>query len=255
MDPIVQFENVSKNIGRLAVVKEISGMLSRGEIISLVGPSGCGKSTLLRLVAGVEDPSSGRIHCHVEPEKISFVFQDVRLLPWKTALDNITFVLRERMLARWQQIERARQVLNRVGLSDFHNYYPSQLSGGMKKRVAVARALATDPELILLDEPFSDLDLPLRLLLIEDIHSLLKEGGKTAIYVTHDIREALTISDRIYVLSARPSTVREIVILDGLPRDTWQSGPLSPELNEIEARIISTLQTETRQQMEKMNAD
>lgn len=244
MSPIVQFEKVTKNFDNLAVVDQISGSISQGEIISLVGPSGCGKSTLLRLIAGIETPSEGEIQCHIQPEKIGFVFQDVRLLPWKTALENITFVLRDRFIAQWQQDAHARKALARVGLADFQDYLPAQLSGGMQKRVAIARALAIKSELLLFDEPFSDLDLPLRILLIEDIHRLLKVGNKTAIYVTHDIREALTLSDRIYILSARPARIIGVINLD-------KSHQKEKELREIESQIFNVLQEETQKQMEE----
>ena len=244
MSAIIEFEAVSKTFGDLPVVQEISGSLAPGEIISLVGPSGCGKSTLLRLVADAIEPTSGNIRTHIQPEEISFVFQDVRLLPWKSAFENITFVLRDRLLAKWQQEARAKKVLARVGLVDFLDYLPEQLSGGMQKRVAIARALATDPKLLLFDEPFSDLDLPLRILLIKDIHHLLKDGDKTAIYVTHDIREALTLSDRIYLLSARPTRILKIINVDDFQQK-------EEDLREIESQIFEILQVETQKQMEE----
>jgi len=243
MTALIEFNAVSQSFDGLSVIENISGELAPGEIISLVGPSGCGKSTLLRLAAGALAPTGGVVQTRVEPEEIGFVFQDVRLLPWKSALENITFVLRNRLLATWQQEARARKVLARVGLADFQDYLPQKLSGGMQKRVAIARALAIDPQLLLFDEPFSDLDLPLRMLLIEDILRLLKEGNKTAIYVTHDIREALTLSDRIYLLSARPTRILEVIDLRNLNdnKDT--------NLRQIESRMIGLLQAETKKQM------
>ncbi|PID86043.1 MAG: ABC transporter ATP-binding protein [Chloroflexi bacterium] len=242
MKHVVQLDNVSKQFGSLAVIEQFSATLAVGDIVSLVGPSGCGKSTLLRLIAGVEEVSDGHIHCHIPPEKIGFVFQDVRLLPWRTALQNITFVLRDRISHKAERQERAQQALHRVGLTGFADYLPQQLSGGMKKRVAIARALAIEADLILLDEPFSDLDLPLRLLLIQEVQELLKGGGKTAVYVTHDIREALTLSDRVYVLSARPARIKETVHLNNLPHRGQVNGVHSPELLAIETRIIAALQ-------------
>jgi NitT/TauT family transport system ATP-binding protein len=246
MDSAIQFENVSKQFGNLPVIEDFSARIAPGEIVSLVGPSGCGKSTLLRLVAGVEALDRGRIKRNIPLERIGFVFQDVRLLPWRTALQNVTFVLRNRLPTAKQRDERARAALKRVGLADFSDYLPAQLSGGMQKRVAIARALTIDPELILLDEPFSDLDLGLRLLLIQDIQRLLREGGKTAWYVTHDIREALILSDRVFVLSARPARMKDVITL---PKTEQTSGALSPELLEIEQRVIAMLRVETQQQM------
>lgn len=248
MSVIVQFDEVTKSFGSLRVINAVSGNLRQGEIVSLVGPSGCGKSTLLRLVAGVETPDDGAIQRHVPPERIGFVFQDVRLLPWRTALQNVTFVLRDRALPQSQQASCAHQALTQVGLADFCHYYPAQLSGGMQKRVAIARALAIDADLILFDEPFADLDLPLRLLLIQDIHRLLRQGGKTAVYVTHDIREALTFSDRVFVLTARPASVKEVIPLAGQER---LNGRFPPDLLGIEARVMASLQVETQRQMRK----
>lgn len=249
MQSVIDLKGVSKRFGDLSVVDDFSAIVAAGEIVSLVGPSGCGKSTLLRLMAGVEAVSGGSIDLHVPPERIGFIFQDVRLLPWRTALKNVTFVLRDRIGDKNDRVERAMQALLRVGLGDFTEYLPHQLSGGMQKRVAIARALAIDAELILFDEPFSDLDLPLRLLLIREIHDLLKDGGKTAVYVTHDIREALTLSDRVLVMSARPTRVKEIVSFDGLRSFDGDHQTTSPELLKTEARIISVLQSETQRQM------
>jgi NitT/TauT family transport system ATP-binding protein len=246
MTALINLNAVSKSFDGLSVIENISGELAHGEIISLVGPSGCGKSTLLRLVAGAIAPSDGTIQTRVKPEEVGFVFQDVRLLPWKSALENITFVLRNRLLAEWQQEAQARQALARVGLLDFKDYLPQKLSGGMQKRVAIARALAIDPKLLLFDEPFSDLDLPLRMLLIEDILRLLKDGGKTAIYVTHDIREALTLSDRIYLLSARPARILDVIDLSNL------NGSKAVSLHSLEAQMLGLLQAETKKQMESL---
>jgi len=245
MAALVELKSVAKSFGDLSVIEDISGELMPGEIISLVGPSGCGKSTLLRLIAGAISPTNGTIHSQIKPEEIGFVFQDVRLLPWKSALENITFVLRNRLLEEWQQEAQAKQALARVGLADFKDYLPQKLSGGMQKRVAIARSLAIDPKLLLFDEPFSDLDLPLRMLLIEDILSLLKDGGKTAIYVTHDIREALTLSDRIYLLSARPTHILDVIDLKNLHADDKDIS-----LRIIETRMIAALLVETKKQME-----
>ncbi len=248
---IVQLQHVAKQFGTLPVIADVSVTLVAGEIISLVGPSGCGKSTLLRIIAGVETVGDGQMQRYIAPERIGFVFQDVRLLPWRTALENITFVLRDRIADKTQRYARAQRALQGVGLAGFEGYFPHQLSGGMQKRAAIARALAIDAELILFDEPFSDLDLPLRLLLIQEIQHVLKDRGKTAVYVTHDIREALTLSDRVYVLSARPAYVKEIIDLHELPRRESRTGALTPELLAIEARIIAALQTETRVQADE----
>jgi NitT/TauT family transport system ATP-binding protein len=244
MNALVELNALSKSFGDLAVIQGINGVLKAGEIISLVGPSGCGKSTLLRLIAGSVLPTSGQIRTHVETEEIGFVFQDVRLLPWKSALENIIFVLHNKPITPEQRISRAKQALARVGLSNFEHYLPSQLSGGMQKRIAIARALAIDPKLLLFDEPFSDLDLPLRMLLIEDIRHLLKDGRKTVVYVTHDIREALTLSDRICLLSARPTQVLEVIDLKN------QGTKREIDFHSLETRMFSLLQAETKKQFD-----
>ncbi|NCC31195.1 MAG: ABC transporter ATP-binding protein [Chloroflexia bacterium] len=248
MQPYMQLSHVTKQFGPLPVIADISLSLDAGEIVSLVGPSGCGKSTLLRIIAGVEHVSSGTIRHQIPPDRIGFVFQDVRLLPWRSALQNISFVLRDRIADGVAREAYAQQTLQRVGLADFSGYLPQQLSGGMQKRVAIARALAIDAELILFDEPFSDLDLPLRLLLIEEIAQMLKEGNKMAVYVTHDIREALILSDRVYVLSARPTRIRQTVLLHAPPGQRQHKGSLTPELRVIEAEIIAALQQESLEQ-------
>jgi NitT/TauT family transport system ATP-binding protein len=249
VETVIRLHDVSKRFGELSVVDEFDATVAAGEIISLVGPSGCGKSTLLRLMSGVEEVSEGSIDLRVPPERIGFIFQDVRLLPWRTALQNTTFVLRDRIVDKNERTERALQALDRVGLSGFTDYLPHHLSGGMRKRVAIARALAIDAELVLLDEPFSDLDLPLRLLLIEEIHRLLKDGGRTAVYVTHDIREALVLSDRVFVMSARPTRVKEIVSFDGPLLMDGVARATSADLLKTEARIIDVLRAETLLQM------
>jgi NitT/TauT family transport system ATP-binding protein len=251
MAALIELTNVTKQFGDLTVIRDFSGSLAQAEIISLVGPSGCGKSTLLRLVAGVETPDAGQVHRRVLPEKIGFVFQDACLLPWQSALHNVTFVLQDRIADKHEREARAMAALARVELADFADYRPAQLSGGMQKRVAIARALVIDPDLMLLDEPFSDLDLPLRLILIEDIRRMLTQGGKTAIYVTHDIREALILSDRIFVLSARPTTVRKVITLNGLHASKHQDGVLTPDLIAIEQKVITMLGQETRRQREQ----
>lgn len=207
---LLEFQQISKRFGDLPVIRDFNLSLMAGEVVSLVGPSGCGKSTLLRLAAGVETPEGGEIKRTFGVDRVGFVFQDVRLLPWMTALDNVLFVLRDRISDRDLRHDKAERALQQVGLADFGGYKPGQLSGGMRKRVAIARALAVDADLLLFDEPFSDLDLPLRLRLLEDIGGILKRGGKSAIYVTHDVREALLLSQRVLVLAARPTYIKQI---------------------------------------------
>ena len=154
MTALIELKRVQKTFDGLPVIGGISESIASGEIVSLVGPSGCGKSTLLRLIAGVEAPDSGEITRRVTADKIGFIFQDARLLPWRSVLQNILFVLKSRIADVKEREARARCALRRVGLADFADYPPAKLSGGMRKRVAIARALAIDADLLLFDEPF-----------------------------------------------------------------------------------------------------
>lgn len=236
MKPLLEFHEVSKYFADLPVIHDFSLTLAPGEVISLVGPSGCGKSTLLRLAAGIEAPDAGQVKADFALDRVGFVFQDVRLLPWMTALDNVLFVLRDRIANPQERHDVAQAALAQVGLGDFATYYPGQLSGGMQKRVAIARALAIQAELLLFDEPFSDLDLPLRLRLLEAVRAMLQDQARSAIYVTHDVREALLISHRLLVLSARPAQIKA--------RFTLESAADRATMGAVEERVIQLLSDE-----------
>ncbi len=244
MTKLIELKGVKKAFDGLPVIDGLSESIAAGEIVSLVGPSGCGKSTLLRLIAGAETPDQGEIVRRITPDKIGYIFQDVRLLPWRSALQNVLFVLKDRIRDPSERKSRAMGALRQVGLADFADYPPAKLSGGMQKRVAIARALAVDPDLLLLDEPFSDLDMPLRLLLIEEVQNMLKGTGKTVIYVTHDVREAIIWSKRIYVLTSRPARVKSVISLK--QGDVVAHGQLTPKLQAIERNVIEMLQEELR---------
>jgi NitT/TauT family transport system ATP-binding protein len=209
-------EQVSKmfSSGTLA----LSGMsltVENGEFISLLGPSGCGKSTALRIIAGLGDTSSGRIdwpssriNARGLPEgDISFVFQEPTLLPWKTVFDNVYLPLRLRRISKSAAKPAIMEALATVGLRDFANAYPRELSGGMKMRVSIARALVTKPKLLLMDEPFAALDEITRQKLNDDVLKLWKETGITVIFVTHSVFESAYLSNRIVVMKARPGRV------------------------------------------------
>jgi len=239
MTPLVALHEVHKTFHQLAVVDRITCAVAEGETLSLVGPSGCGKSTLLRLMSGIEAPDHGIIDSHFR--RAGFVFQEPRLLPWRTAVENVTLTLLDAIPNRSQREARARDMLRVVGLSGFENYHPAQLSGGMRQRVAIARALAIDPDFVLLDEPFYGLDFALRLRLIEFLRQLLADGRRTAVYVTHDVREALILSDRLVVLSARPARIREVFDLRDAPHKGWHLGA---RLQEIESRVVEMLLTD-----------
>ena len=187
--------------------------IDKGEFIVFVGPSGCGKSTLFSVIAGLEEPSSGQVRVDGEPvsapsSRIGYMPQKDQLFPWRSIWGNVTLGLELRGMNDPPSRERVREMLERYGLAEFAQKTPSQLSGGMRQRCALIRTLATDPKLLLLDEPFSALDYQTRLAVSADIYSIIRQEGKTALLVTHDIAEAISLSDRIVVLSKRPATVK-----------------------------------------------
>ncbi len=186
-------------------LRDLSLEISRGQFVSIVGPSGCGKSTFLRLVAGLDEPTSGqlRVEGH-DPLGLAFVFQDATLLPWRSVAHNITLPLE---LRREDASERVAQTLELVGLTDFAAAYPAQLSGGMRMRVSIARALVTRPQILLLDEPFGALDEITRQRLNEELLRLWQEDHWTGLFVTHNVSEAVFLSQRVLVMSARPGRI------------------------------------------------
>lgn len=184
----------------------------RGEFVSLVGPSGCGKSTLLKILGGLNRPSKGE--CLIKDTVVdrpgrdrAIVFQEFALFPWRTVLDNVSFGLENYRVPREERDARALTLIRRLGLQGFEQRYPHELSGGMKQRVGIARALIMEPDVLLMDEPFAALDAQMREILQEELERLLIETQKTVIFVTHSIDEALFLSDRIIVMSARPGQV------------------------------------------------
>jgi NitT/TauT family transport system ATP-binding protein len=196
-----------------AGVEAIAGLdlqVREGECCVVVGPSGCGKSTLLRILAGLERPTAGTAAVLHRKRRLptALVFQGVSLFPWLTVLDNVAYPLWAAGVARRDRHAAARAVLARMGLEGFARAYPAQLSEGMRQRVAIARALVADADVLLMDEPFSALDEPTRLLLQEELQTLLARTGQTVLFVTHSLDEAVLLGDRVLVLSARPATLR-----------------------------------------------
>jgi len=210
--------------GEIGALDDISFSIEEGEFVSIVGPSGCGKSTLLSIIAGLEEPSGGQIFVDGEAirgvsRKIGYMPQKDQLFPWRTIWENVTLGLEIQHSRDAAHRRFARELLSRYGLEQFTDCVPAQLSGGMRQRCALIRTLATDPRILLLDEPFSALDYQTRLSVAEDIHGIIKREGKTAILVTHDISEAVSMSDRAAVLSRRPGRLKRLVSLremDGL---------------------------------------
>lgn len=180
-----------------------------GEFLSIVGPSGCGKSTLLRIIAGLDRPTSGTVdlRCSGHPPRLAYVFQDAHLLPWRRVIDNVTLPTEFDGTPRDHALTRARAALESVGLADFATRYPAQLSGGMRMRVSLARAMASDPDILLLDEPFAALDEITRQSLDEMLRDLWRRRGMTVVFVTHSINEATYLSQRVVVLTRRPARI------------------------------------------------
>src|ERR1700760_1805590 len=211
-------DHISHRFGTLDVLEDVSFTVSSGEVVAIVGPSGCGKSTLLSMLGGLLQPSAGQAGLRGAPpagsfNPLTFVFQDFALLPWCTVEANVEFPLLHTALSAGERRALVDDALRRTSLSDFRSTYPKQLSGGMRQRVGIARALAVRPAILLMDEPLSALDSQTRELLMEDFIRLLADGAMGAVYVTHNLEEAVRLADRIVVLSRRPGRVREVVTI------------------------------------------
>ncbi len=194
--------------------------VTRGELMCLIGPSGCGKSTLLNVMGGLMVPSSGGAEVLGKavagplPRDIAFVFQESALFPWNTVIENIELGMTFQGVAKSERATRARRALEAVGLKDFAQHYPSQLSGGMRQRAALARALSLETPILLMDEPFGALDEQTRMILGEDLSVLLARSDKTIVFVTHSLGEAVFLADRVAVFSARPGTIKQVIAVD-----------------------------------------
>ncbi len=218
----LSLKNISKTFEngkeKIMAVKTIDLDVNKGEIIAIIGTSGCGKSTLLNMIAGLDEPTNGEIYFDKDNPKISYMLQNDALLPWKSVLDNATLGLELLKEKNDSTINEVVKLLKEYGLYDFRNMRPSSLSGGMKQRVALIRSLAINPDILLLDEPFSALDYYTRLIISEDVQKMIKKSGTTTLIITHDIAEALCLADRIVVLSSRPATIKNIYEID-LPQN------------------------------------
>lgn len=215
MGEIIKVTDLCQNFyskeGELQVLKKINFSLEQGEILSLLGPSGSGKSTILNILTNLLKPTSGDV---IINGKIGYMFQRDHLLEWRSIMDNITIGLEIQKNKDPKAIERVEHLLKTYDLWDFRNMYPKELSGGMRQRVALIRTLSVDPDVLLLDEPFSALDYQTRLLVSDDVYRIIKNEGKSAILVTHDISEAIAMGDKVAVLSKRPSTIKSEYTID-----------------------------------------
>jgi len=229
----MELRNVSKEYGQtgesISAIQDVSFALNRGEFARLVGPSGCGKSTLLKMAAGLDKPTSGEIRFRGEPvvgphPKISMVFQSFALFPWRTVTGNVEYGLETQGVSKAERLDSVQKYLDMVGLAGYGHFYPKQLSGGMKQRVGIARALAVDPEVILMDEAFSAIDEFTAETLREEVADIHAETEKTFVLVTHNLVEAVELADKIIVLSSRPGRVKKILDVDlERPRDKTHS--------------------------------
>lgn len=240
----IKISALNKNFKDRQVIRDLNLEVKAGDFVSIVGPSGCGKSTLLRLIAGLETKSSGSLELSEAKPRISFVFQDANLLAWRTVAENVALpfelnpALKENLdVAKW-----IHEALQQVSLADVANSFPHELSGGMKMRVSLARALVSRPQLLLMDEPFAALDEPTRFKMQEQLRKLWLSEGMTIIFVTHSIFEASFISERIVLLKGPGAEIKMDESLASLPQDRPDSLRTSPELNKIAEKIRQGLQ-------------
>jgi NitT/TauT family transport system ATP-binding protein len=256
MTAAVEFDKITctfaarGGVGSYTAVKDVSLGVGAGEFVSIVGPTGCGKSTLLNVAAGLLRPSSGVLRVFGEPlaginRRAGYMFQSDALMPWRTALANVTAGLEFRGVEANEARRRGEDWLSRVGLTGFGGRYPHQLSGGMRKRTALAQMLILDPQILLMDEPFSALDIQTRQLMENELLELWSANRKSVIFITHDLEEAIALSDRVVVLSAGPATrpIGEFTIDLPRPRDVSEIR-LTPRFIELHDRIWHSMKEE-----------
>ena len=253
MVPCIQARDVSltfkpKNRDPVAALKELTLDVAKGEFVSLVGPSGCGKSTFLNVLLGLLKADGGEIRLNGKQitgpgQERAMVFQEFGLLPWRTVLANVELGLELKGVPAPVRRERAMELIKMAGLAGFASHYPHELSGGMKQRVGLARALAMDPEVLLMDEPFAALDAQTRDLMQTELLQIWDRTRKTVVFVTHSIEEAVYLSDRVIVISARPGRTKDVMKI-ALPRPRDYEMRLSAEFNDIKARIWASLKEE-----------
>ena len=254
---ILVVDNITKRFetpdGVLTALDDVSLNVAPGEFLGVIGPSGCGKSTLFNVIGGLTDGYDGRVTVAGETVKgphasIGMVFQEESTFPWRTVIDNVAFPLEVAGLAKAQRYERARHFVNLVGLDGFERRYPAELSGGMRQRVSMARTLASEPKILLMDEPFASLDEQTRLLLGDKVLQIQQELKQTTLIITHNITEAVQLSDRILVMTYRPGKVKRIVDID-LPRPRTSEIVSSEAFGRYVAQIWNDLREEASRGM------
>jgi NitT/TauT family transport system ATP-binding protein len=232
--------------GPLTAVRGVSFCVRDGEVVSLIGPSGCGKSTLLNIGSGLTAPSEGTAFVDGDPvegpnAQVAFMLQKDLLLPWRTVAENAMFGVEIQRVPPGERKRRASELLEKFHLAEFAGHYPHQLSGGMRQRVALARTLAVDPHVLLLDEPFSAVDAQTRIVLQRDLARTLAEARKTALLITHDLLEAVTLSDRVLVMSRRPGTIVDEIAIDMPQRDDPLARRANPKVNDYVGHLMERL--------------
>jgi len=251
-DPILVVENIVKRFetqdGVLTAVDDVSFNVMPGEFLSVIGPSGCGKSTLFNVIGGLLDGYDGRVSVAGETVRgphpsIGMIFQEESTFPWRTVIDNVAFPLEIAGMAKAERIERGRHFINLVGLNGFERRYPAELSGGMRQRVSMARTLASEPKILLMDEPFAALDEQTRLLLGDKVLQIQQELKQTTLLITHNLTEAVQLSDRILVMTYRPGRTKGIVEIK-LPRPRTSEIVSSDDFGHYVAQIWGDLREE-----------
>ena len=233
--------------------------VAEGELLCLIGPSGCGKSTLLNIMGGLMAPSSGTVEARGQlvhgplPRDIAFVFQENSLFPWNTVIENIELGMVFQGVAKSERAARAAEALAAVGLKEFAQHYPAQLSGGMRQRAALARALSLKTPILLMDEPFGALDEQTRMILGEDLSVLLAESRKTIVFVTHSLGEAVFLADRVAVFSARPGSIKQVIVIDE-PHPRRPEFVTSAKFTSLRNQLYGLLHDEIRKAVQQSGA-
>lgn len=257
---LLEIDDVSKTYNAnqpnsVEAIRDISLDIDEGEFISIVGPTGCGKSTLMEIVAGLIEPTSGEIRIGGDlvtgpREDIGVVFQEDSTFPWRTSMENVEFGLEMRGQDKQSRRERCQEIIDLVGLAGFEDAYPNELSGGMRQRVAIGRTLALNPAIMLMDEPFGALDEQTRLILGEELLRICRETNQTTLFITHSLTEAVHLSDRVLVMSARPGVIKDLVDVD-IPRPRGADVVTTDEFTDITDKLWESLREEAQRGLEQ----
>jgi NitT/TauT family transport system ATP-binding protein len=265
IDTAIRIDNVSHSFGEEGEARHVRALLdttfdiARGELLCLIGPSGCGKSTLLNIVGGLLAPTAGTVDVFGKrvagpmPHDIAFVFQESALFPWNTVRENVDLAMRFQGVGKAERAARAARALAAVGLADFAEHFPGQLSGGMRQRAALARALSLQTDILLMDEPFGALDEQTRMILGEDLSVLLAQTRKTIVFVTHSLGEAVFLADRVAVFSARPGIIKKVIAVDE-PHPRKPDFVTSPKFTSLRNELYALLHDEIRKTMSAESA-